>query len=125
VRQSVVHGPVKLEPNRTHVMDPLVGAIDQGTSSTRFLVFNANTGEMLSQHQVEIKQIFPEEGWVEEDPREILKSVTTLNINISNIKAVGVTNQRETTVVWDKDTGEPLYNAIGEFGFHSVITCWR
>ncbi|XP_028292137.1 glycerol kinase-like isoform X2 [Gouania willdenowi] len=104
-------------------MDPLVGAIDQGTSSTRFLVFNANTGEMLSQHQVEIKQIFPEEGWVEEDPREILKSVydcveTTcdklrqLNINISNIKAVGVTNQRETTVVWDKDTGEPLYNAI-------------
>ncbi|XP_033935043.1 glycerol kinase isoform X1 [Pseudochaenichthys georgianus] len=104
-------------------MGPLVAAIDQGTSSTRFLVFNAKTAELLSHHLVEIKQSFPKEGWVEEDPKEILQSVyecmertceklTQLNIDISNIKAIGVTNQRETTLVWDKETGEPLYNAI-------------
>ncbi|KAM3836219.1 glycerol kinase isoform 1-T1 [Vipera latastei] len=104
-------------------LGPLVGAIDQGTSSTRFLVFNANTAELLSHHQVEIQQKFPKEGWVEQDPKEILQSVyecvertceklNQLNIDISNIKAVGVSNQRETTVVWDKKTGEPLYNAI-------------
>ncbi|KAJ8350905.1 hypothetical protein SKAU_G00260350 [Synaphobranchus kaupii] len=105
------------------MLGPLVAAIDQGTSSTRFLVFNAKTAELLSHHQVEIQQSFPKEGWVEEDPKEILQSVyecmertceklTQLNIDISNIKAIGVTNQRETTLVWDKETGEPLYNAI-------------
>ncbi|XP_071992006.1 glycerol kinase isoform X3 [Engystomops pustulosus] len=105
------------------VLGPLVGAIDQGTGSTRFLVFNAKTAELLSHHQVEIKQKFPKEGWVEQDPREILQSVyecvektceklTQLSIDITNIKAIGVSNQRETTVVWDKTTGEPLYNAI-------------
>ncbi|XP_069020280.1 glycerol kinase isoform X2 [Embiotoca jacksoni] len=105
------------------MLGPLVAAIDQGTSSTRFLVFNSKTAELLSHHQVEIKQSFPKEGWVEEDPKEILQSVyecmertceklMQLNIDISNIKAVGVTNQRETTLVWDKETGEPLYNAI-------------
>ncbi|CAB1329154.1 unnamed protein product [Coregonus sp. 'balchen'] len=104
-------------------MGPLVAAIDQGTSSTRFLVFNSKTAELISHHQVGIKQSFPKEGWVEEDPKEILQSVYEcmertceklgqLNIDISNIKAVGVTNQRETTLVWDKETGEPLYNAI-------------
>ncbi|XP_072302977.1 glycerol kinase 3 isoform X1 [Eucyclogobius newberryi] len=104
-------------------LGPLVAAIDQGTSSTRFLVFNSTTSELLSRHQVEIKQSFPKEGWVEEDPKEILQSVyecmertceklTQLNIDISNIKAIGVTNQRETTIVWDKETGEPLYNAV-------------
>lgn len=105
------------------VLGPLVGAVDQGTSSTRFLVFNSKTAELLSHHQVEIKQEFPKEGWVEQDPKEILQSVYEciektceklgqLNIDISNIKAIGVSNQRETTVVWDKLTGEPLYNAI-------------
>ncbi|TSK17868.1 Glycerol kinase [Bagarius yarrelli] len=105
------------------LLGPLVAAIDQGTSSTRFLVFNAKTAELLSHHQVEIQQSFPKEGWVEEDPKEILQSVyecmdrtceklTQLNIDISNIKAIGVTNQRETTLVWDKETGEPLYNAV-------------
>uniref|UniRef100_A0A8C5U7N7 Probable glycerol kinase n=1 Tax=Malurus cyaneus samueli TaxID=2593467 RepID=A0A8C5U7N7_9PASS len=104
-------------------LGPLVGAIDQGTSSSRFLVFNAKTAELLSHHQVEIQQKFPREGWVEQDPKEILNSVyecvertcekmKQLNINIANIRAIGVTNQRETTVVWDKTTGEPLYNAI-------------
>ncbi|XP_004626876.1 glycerol kinase [Octodon degus] len=105
------------------VVGPLVGAVDQGTSSTRFLVFNSKTAELLSHHQVEIKQQFPREGWVEQDPKEILQSVRDciektceklgqLNIDISNIKAIGVTNQRETTVIWDKLTGEPLYNAV-------------
>uniref|UniRef100_A0A3P8WBI0 glycerol kinase n=1 Tax=Cynoglossus semilaevis TaxID=244447 RepID=A0A3P8WBI0_CYNSE len=104
-------------------MEPLVGAIDQGTSSTRFLVFNAKTAKLICQHQVEIKQFFPREGWVEEDPEEIIRSVyecidrtceklVQLDIDVSSIKAVGVTNQRETTLVWDKTTGRPLYNAI-------------
>ncbi|XP_026122406.1 glycerol kinase-like isoform X2 [Carassius auratus] len=117
-----MNGTMAASSNRI-MLGPLVAAIDQGTSSTRFLVFNAKTAELLSHHQVEIKQSFPKEGWVEEDPKEILQSVyecmdrtceklTQLNIDISNIKAVGVTNQRETTIVWDKDTGEPLYNAI-------------
>uniref|UniRef100_A0A672IWA9 Probable glycerol kinase n=1 Tax=Salarias fasciatus TaxID=181472 RepID=A0A672IWA9_SALFA len=86
-------------------------------------VFNANTAELICHHQVPVNQRFPKEGWVEEDPREILESVhecvertceklQQLNVDVSNIKAVGVTNQRETTVVWDKETGEPLYNAI-------------
>ncbi|XP_008957900.3 glycerol kinase 3-like isoform X1 [Pan paniscus] len=105
------------------VLGPLVGAVDQGTSSTHFLVFISRTAELLSHHQVEIKQEFPREGWVEQDPKEILHSVYEciaktceklgqLNIGISNIKAIGVSNQRETTVVWDKITGEPLYNAV-------------
>uniref|UniRef100_A0A8D1S2F1 glycerol kinase n=1 Tax=Sus scrofa TaxID=9823 RepID=A0A8D1S2F1_PIG len=105
------------------VLGPLVGAVDQGTSSTRFLVFNSKTAELLSHHHVELKQEFPKEGWVEQDPKEILNSVYEciektceklgqLNIDISNIKAIGVSNQRETTVVWDKLTGEPLYNAV-------------
>ncbi|XP_041499320.1 glycerol kinase-like [Microtus oregoni] len=105
------------------VLGPLVGAVDQGTSSTRFFVFNPKTAELLNYHQVEIKQEFPKEGWVEEDPKEILQSVYDCiektceklkqqSIEISNIKAIGVTNQRETTVVWDKVTGEPLYNAL-------------
>uniref|UniRef100_A0A673USG1 Carbohydrate kinase FGGY N-terminal domain-containing protein n=1 Tax=Suricata suricatta TaxID=37032 RepID=A0A673USG1_SURSU len=83
------------------VLGPLVGAVDQGTSSTRFLVFNSKTAELLSHHQVEIKQEFPREGWVEQDPKEILQSVYEciektceklgeLNIDISNIKGVGL-----------------------------------
>uniref|UniRef100_A0A8C9NFK4 Probable glycerol kinase n=1 Tax=Serinus canaria TaxID=9135 RepID=A0A8C9NFK4_SERCA len=91
-------------------------------------VFNATTAELLSHHQVELKQEFPKEGWVEQDPKEILNSVyecvektcekmKELNIDITNIRAIGVTNQRETTVVWDKTTGEPLYNAIGNYAF--------
>ncbi|KAF4075138.1 hypothetical protein AMELA_G00231150 [Ameiurus melas] len=117
-----MNGPMAASSNRI-MLGPLVAAIDQGTSSTRFLVFNAKTAELLSHHQVEIQQSFPREGWVEEDPKEILQSVyecmdrtceklTQLNIDISNIKAIGVTNQRETTLVWDKETGEPLYNAV-------------
>ncbi|XP_071806596.1 glycerol kinase-like isoform X1 [Asterias amurensis] len=102
---------------------PLVGAIDQGTSSTRFLVFASKTSELLSYHQVEVKQSFPKEGWVEEDPKEILatcseciervvENLQKMNIDPINIKAIGITNQRESTVVWDRITGEPLFPAI-------------
>ncbi|XP_072370064.1 glycerol kinase [Scyliorhinus torazame] len=102
---------------------PLVGAIDQGTSSSRFLVFNPKTAEIVVQHQVEILQKLPQAGWAEEDPKEILHSVIEciekacdklkqLKIDVSSIKAIGVSNQRETTIVWDKKTGLPLYNAI-------------
>ncbi|XP_060689505.1 glycerol kinase [Hemiscyllium ocellatum] len=102
---------------------PLVGAIDQGTSSSRFLVFNPKTAEIIVQHQVEILQKLPQAGWAEEDPREILRSVFECvekacdklkqqKIDISSVKAIGVSNQRETTILWDKKTGQPLYNAI-------------
>ncbi|ELW63924.1 glycerol kinase 2 [Tupaia chinensis] len=105
------------------VVGPLVGAVVQGTNSTRFLVFNSKTAELLSHHQVELTQEFPKEGWVEQDPKEILQSVyeciaktceklNEVNIDVSNIKAIGLSNQRETTVIWDKLTGEPLYNAV-------------
>ncbi|XP_053450806.1 glycerol kinase 2 [Nycticebus coucang] len=105
------------------VAGPLVGAVVQGTNSTRFLVFSSKTAELLSHHQVEVTQEYPKEGWVEQDPKEILQAVYECiertceklkdqNIDIANIKAVGVSNQRETTVVWDKLTGEPLYNAV-------------
>ncbi|XP_011436344.3 glycerol kinase isoform X1 [Magallana gigas] len=101
----------------------LVGAIDQGTSSSRFLIFCSKTGELITYHQTEIQQLLPKEGWVEEDPKEILQSVhvciekavenlQALNLSVSDIKCVGITNQRETTIVWDKLTGQPLYNAI-------------
>nr|Q4R4D5.1 RecName: Full=Glycerol kinase 2; Short=GK 2; Short=Glycerokinase 2; AltName: Full=ATP:glycerol 3-phosphotransferase 2; AltName: Full=Glycerol kinase, testis specific 2 [Macaca fascicularis]BAE02030.1 unnamed protein product [Macaca fascicularis] len=108
---------------KTAAVGPLVGAVVQGTDSTRFLVFSSKTAELLSHHKVELTQEFPKEGWVEQDPKEILQSVyeciartceklDEMNIDISNIKAVGISNQRETTVIWDKLTGEPLYNAV-------------
>jgi len=101
----------------------LVGAVDQGTSSTRFLIFNAETSEVVTYHQVEITQKFPREGWVEEDPFEILESVKicinkavenllALGFKLDDVKAIGITNQRETTILWDKLSGKPLYNAI-------------
>ncbi|KAL4997932.1 hypothetical protein BDV10DRAFT_185734 [Aspergillus recurvatus] len=106
-------------------MDPaeiFVGSIDQGTSSTRFLIFNRE-GEPVASHQVEFRQIYPNPGWHEHDPLELVSSVETCieeavkefenhGNDRQSIKAVGITNQRETTVVWDYETGEPLYNAI-------------
>ncbi|XP_042904867.1 glycerol kinase-like [Parasteatoda tepidariorum] len=104
-------------------LSDLIGAIDQGTSSSRFLVFASETAEIVAYHQIETKQLYPQVGWVEQDPLEILSSVQTciektveklknFEINPLNIKAIGVTNQRDTTVVWNKFTGKPLYNAI-------------
>ncbi|XP_022918245.1 glycerol kinase 3-like isoform X2 [Onthophagus taurus] len=102
---------------------PLVGSIDEGTSSTRFLVFAAKTAEVLTYHQVSIPQITVKEGWVEQDPELILHSVIeTINVTCDNlmkldispedIVATGITNQRETTVLWDSKSGKPLYNAL-------------
>ncbi|PWY91818.1 glycerol kinase [Aspergillus sclerotioniger CBS 115572] len=99
-----------------------VGSIDQGTTSTRFLIFDRD-GSCLASHQVEFEQIFPHAGWHEHDPLEIVASVETCidgavrkfeaqGYHRSCIEAVGITNQRETTVVWDIVTGQPLRNAI-------------
>jgi glycerol kinase len=99
-----------------------VGAIDQGTTSTRFIIFNPK-GEVITVHQIEFEQIYPHPGWHEHNPEELVSSVEqcideavkqfeTQGHSKSQIKAIGITNQRETTVVWDKNTGKPLYNAI-------------
>ena len=115
---------------------PLIGAIDLGTSSTRFILFDAK-GQEVCMHQVPLSSEFPEPGWVEQSPKEMLRTVNeaingaleklrTLTMVVDNqprssdveitsiIKAVGITNQRETTIVWDSETSEPLHNAIGE-----------
>lgn len=94
-------------------------ALDQGTTSSRALLVD-HEGKIQGMVQREFKQIFPKSGWVEHDPKEILSSqmevLKTLldqeKVKPADIKAIGITNQRETTVVWDKNTGEPVYNAI-------------
>lgn len=94
-------------------------SLDQGTTSSRAILF-AKDGSIAAVAQKEFKQIFPEPGWVEHDPMEIWVSQATvakeamlkLNIKAADIAAIGITNQRETTVVWDKKTGTPVYNAI-------------
>jgi len=96
-----------------------IGALDQGTTSTRFLLFNA-AGVPAGFDQVEHQQITPQPGWVEHDPEEILAKTLQViagayamsGISASQVVAMGITNQRETTVVWDKTTGKPVYNAI-------------
>ncbi|MDE7405662.1 MAG: glycerol kinase GlpK [Clostridiales bacterium] len=94
-------------------------ALDQGTTSSRAIIFDGN-GEIKARAQAEYAQIYPREGWVEHDPVEIFSSVAAtaseaiarLGINRADIAAIGITNQRETTIVWDKRTGAPVYNAI-------------
>ncbi len=100
-------------------MTDYVVAIDQGTTSTRAIVFD-HAGNVVSTGQLEHRQIFPHAGWVEHDPLEIWTNTREVigvalghaNITRHNVVAVGITNQRETTVVWDRKTGEPVYNAI-------------
>jgi glycerol kinase len=100
-------------------MAKYVAAVDQGTTSTRCMIFN-HSGKVVSIDQKEHEQIYPKAGWVEHDPMEIWnctqdvvkKAVAKANVNPGDIAAIGVTNQRETTVVWDKKTGKPYYNAI-------------
>jgi glycerol kinase len=100
-------------------MADLVGAIDQGTSSTRFMIFDGE-GRVVGVAQEEHSQIFPRPGWVEHDPKEIWDGTCTVieaaldgaGLTTSNLAAVGITNQRETTVIWDRETGEPVANAI-------------
>lgn len=102
---------------------PLIGAIDEGTSNVKFLVFAANTSEVLTYHQISLKRFSPQEGWVEQDPIEILNAVLEcievtvdnlkkLDINPADVVGIGITNQRETTIVWNSVTGQPLYSAI-------------
>lgn len=96
-----------------------VAAIDQGTTSTRCIFIDAQ-GKVVSSASKEHRQIFPQQGWVEHDPEEIwdnIRSVVSqamvsIDITPHEVASLGVTNQRETTVVWDKHTGEPVYNAI-------------
>ena len=100
-------------------MEQYILALDQGTSSSRAIVFD-HDGRIRSVAQKEFTQHFPKPGWVEHDPREIWSSeasviaeaITELGINGLNIAGIGITNQRETTMVWDAATGEPVYNAI-------------
>ena len=100
-------------------MSDYVVAIDQGTTSTRAIIFD-HSGEIVSVGQKEHRQIFPRAGWVEHDPPEITantfevitQALDRAGVTAAEIAAAGITNQRETTVVWDRTTGEPVYNAI-------------
>src|SRR5437870_6369508 len=89
-------------------------ALDQGTTSSRAIVFNV-AGEVVASAQRELRQIYPQPGWVEHDPREIVASQLAVAKEVSanrKIAAIGITNQRETTILWDRKTGEPVANAI-------------
>lgn len=94
-------------------------AIDQGTTSTRAIIYN-HDGEIIGKGQKEITQYYPQDGWMEHDPVEIWNSVQSVigesfigtELLPQHIKALGITNQRETTIIWDRVTGEPIYNAI-------------
>lgn len=104
-------------------MPSYVAAIDQGTTSTRFMIFD-HAGRVVAVDQKEHRQIYPQPGWVEHDPieiwtrtQEVMKGALQKVISdqlavVSEVAAIGVTNQRETTIVWEKDTGRPVYNAI-------------
>lgn len=100
-------------------MKKYILALDQGTSSSRAIVFDQH-GKPKAVSQKEFTQIFPQPGWVEHNPMEIWSSqasviaeaITSIGINGQNIAGIGITNQRETTIVWDAETGEPVYNAI-------------
>jgi len=100
-------------------MAKYAAAIDQGTTSTRFMIFD-HGGKVVEVDQREHEQIYPKPGWVEHDPMEIWQrtqevikeALTKSKVDPKDIAAIGVTNQRETTIVWDKATGKPVYNAI-------------
>lgn len=99
--------------------DKYILALDQGTTSSRAIVFNRN-GEIVGTAQKEFKQIYPKAGWVEHDGKEIwstqagvaAEAVTSAGLSGDSIAAIGITNQRETTLIWDRKTGKPVYNAI-------------
>jgi glycerol kinase len=100
-------------------MPEFIGAIDQGTTSSRFMIFD-HDGDVVGSHQLEHNQILQKAGWVEHDPVEIWERTravmaTALNkssLAVTDLKAMGITNQRETTVIWDRRTGRPYHNAI-------------
>lgn len=110
-------------------MSRYVLAIDQGTTSSRAILFDQQTNVVASGQQ-EFPQHFPASGWVEHNPEDIWTStiatckeaIENAGADISDIVAIGITNQRETTIVWDRETGEPLYNAIvWRIGAHQII----
>src|SRR6187549_962053 len=94
-------------------------ALDQGTSSSRSIVFD-ETGRIVAQAQRELPQIYPQPGWVEHDPMEIWRgqlataqdAIAQAGIKAADIRALGITNQRETTVIWNRKTGQPIHHAI-------------
>src|SRR5690349_19113768 len=94
-------------------------ALDQGTTSSRAILFNEE-GAPVAAAQREFRQIFPQPGWVEHDPKEILatqretarRAMRESGVSLKDVMGIGITNQRETTIVWDRQTGEPLCNAI-------------
>jgi glycerol kinase len=100
-------------------MTKYIGSIDQGTTSTRFIVFD-HSGNIIALDQMEHKQIFPKPGWVEHDPAEIINNTLSVirnalrksNLSLRDLTAIGITNQRETSVFWDRTTGDPIGNAI-------------
>jgi glycerol kinase len=100
-------------------MKHVIMALDQGTTSSRCILYS-RSGEIISQAQKEFAQYYPKPGWVEHDPMEIWstqisvaqEALAKVNLTTDNIHAIGITNQRETTLVWDKNTGKPIYNAI-------------
>jgi glycerol kinase len=100
-------------------MTRYIGAIDQGTTSSRFIVFD-RAGETIATAQMEHRQIYPQPGWVEHDPMEIWRNTQTViaealrgaNLTARDLAAVGITNQRETTLLWDRTTGQPVHNAL-------------
>jgi glycerol kinase len=100
-------------------MAEFVGAVDQGTTSTRFMIFD-HSGSEVARHQLEHEQILPQPGWVEHNPTEIWERTRAVietglrnaGLHASDLAAVGITNQRETTLVWNRKTGRPYYNAI-------------
>jgi glycerol kinase len=100
-------------------MTSYIGAIDQGTTSTRFIVFDAG-GNTIAVDQMEHAQIMPQPGWVEHDAAEIWANtqrviagaLTKGGLSTADLAAVGITNQRETTVIWDKASGQPVHNAL-------------
>ncbi|MCX4165663.1 MULTISPECIES: glycerol kinase GlpK [Paraburkholderia] len=101
------------------MQDQYILALDQGTTSSRAMLFDRQ-GNIVSVAQKEFQQIYPRPGWVEHDPQEIwstqagvaAEAVTRAGLNGTSIAAIGITNQRETTIVWDRETGQPIYNAI-------------
>jgi len=100
-------------------MEKYILALDQGTTSSRAIIFDKK-GNIISSAQKEFTQYFPKPGWVEHDPLEIWESQSSMalealkngNLDVSNVATIGITNQRETVVVWDRSTGKPIYNAI-------------
>ena len=100
-------------------MAKYVLSLDQGTTSSRAILFDENQN-IIEMAQKEFTQIYPKEGWVEHNPMEIYSSqyavmmevITQSGIDVHDIAAIGIANQRETTILWDKNTGRPIYNAI-------------